>query len=102
MNYQKQLISLKNIPAQSVNLILDGKDCTLAIRCWLGHSYAWFTANGIDIVGGQMCHSNVNFVPLRPKIFGGALVFINPTLDGSEPFYTGFNDKYRLFYIREG
>lgn len=94
-----QFISLQKIPSQDFSIILDGKNCRMKFCCFSGYSYNWLTVDDIVINAGVMCHTNVKINQFKPKIFSGSLFFLNQSQDGSEPYYTGFNDKFKLLFL---
>lgn len=94
-----QFISLKKIPSQNFNIVLDGKNCNISFICWNGYTYNWLTIDDIVVNAGVICHCNVNFNQFKHKSVKGSLVFLNNTSDGTQPYYDSFNEKYKLIYI---
>lgn len=99
LDLNPQFISLEKVPSQSFNIILDSKNCTLKFSCFNGYTYNWFIVDDVVLNSGIMCHCNIKLNQFRPKIFSGSLFFINQSQDGSEPYYTNFNEKCKLMFL---
>lgn len=94
-----QFITLEKIPSQNFNIVLEGNNCDITFLCWKGVTYNWLTVNNIIINAGVVCHCNLKFNQYRPNIFKGSLLFLNALQDGTEPYYTNFNEKYKLVFL---
>lgn len=101
LNIIPQFITLEKEPSQSFNIVLDNHNCYIKFSCVKGYTYNWFTVDDVVINAGVMCHCNLKFNQNRPKVFGGSLMFLNASKDGLEPYYTNFNNKFKLIFLNK-
>lgn len=96
-----QFITLDKTPSQSFDIVLENHNCNVKFSCINGYTYNWLTVDNIVVNAGVMCHCNLKFNQYQPQIFKGTLMFLNVSQDGSEPYYTEFNNKYKLIFLNE-
>lgn len=94
-----QFIILEKIPSQDFNIVLDDHNCNIRFSCFNGFTYNWLTVDEVVVNAGVMCHSNIKINQFKPELFYGSLFFLNPSEDGSEPYYTDFNEKFKLLFL---
>lgn len=96
-----QYITLENIPSQSFSIVLDDHSCNIRFSCYNGFTYNWLIVDDIEVQSGVICHCNLKINQYKPKLFNGSLMFINESDDASEPYFDGFNTKYKLIFLTE-
>ena len=90
-------IPLSPVPAQSLNVKLAGQNCQIRVYYRFGSTYMDITAGGVVVVTGAICRDRQNIIQIAQNAFSGALLFVD-MLGTSDPLYSGFGERWRLFY----
>ena len=90
-------IPLPPVPAQSLKVKLDGQNCEMRVYYRFGNTYMDLTVGGVVVVTGAICRDRQNIIQIAQNAFSGALLFVD-MLGGSDPLYSGFGERWRLFY----
>lgn len=97
-----RFIPLAAIPSQTLNIVLDGQDCALAVYWRQERLYLDLTCNGQAIVVGAICENKVNVLQSEQLYFKGSLHFFDSEGD-RPPHYEGLGDRrWALVFIAEG
>lgn len=93
-----QIIPIKDIPAQSVQVTLAGQNCQINLYIKSGSLYCDVYVNTTLLVGGVICQ-NLNRI-LRDHYFGfiGDLCF-NDNSGTSDPSSPGLGVRYEFWYL---
>jgi len=96
-----QIIPIKDTPAQTVNVTLNGQNCQLNIYVKSTGTYCDVYVNTVQIIAGVACQ-NLNRI-VRDTYLGfiGDL-FFNDTQGLSDPTYPGFGTRYQFMYALPG
>ena len=90
-------IPLQAVPAQSLKVKLADQNCEMRVYYRFGSTYMDLTAGGVVVVTGAICRDRQNVVQIAQNAFQGALLFVD-MLGASDPLYSGFGERWRLFY----
>jgi hypothetical protein len=90
-------ISLQPVPAQSLKIKLSDQNCQIRVYYRFGNTYMDLTVGGVVVVTGAICRDRQNVVQIAQNAFQGALLFVD-MLGQSDPLYSGFGERWRLFY----
>ena len=90
-------IPLQPVPAQSLKVKLGGQNCQIRVYYRFGSTYMDITAGGVVVVTGAICRDRQNIIQIAQNAFSGALLFVD-MLGTSDPLYSGFGERWRLFY----
>ena len=90
-------IPLTQAPAQTLKVKLDGQNCEIRVYYRFGSTYLDLTVGGVVVCIGAICRDRENIVQIAQNAFQGALLFVD-MLGAADPLYSGFNDRWRLFY----
>ena len=90
-------IPLSPVPAQSLKVKLDGQNCEMRVYYRFGNTYMDLTVGGVVVVTGAICRDRQNVIQIAQNAFSGALFFVD-MLGASDPLYSGFGERWRLFY----
>ena len=90
-------IPLSPVPAQSLKVKLGGQNCQIRVYYRFGSTYMDLTAGGVVVVTGAICRDRQNIIQIAQNAFQGALLFVD-MLGTSDPLYSGFGERWRLFY----
>lgn len=96
-----QSIPLQPIPSQSVMVILNDQNCNIAIYQKSTGVYCDLAINGVVIWTCAVCLNNTPICAYEYIPFVGKLLFFD-TQGDSDPDYTGFDDRYMLYYLEPG
>ena len=94
-------IPLSPVPAQSLKVKLSGQNCELRIYYRFGETYLDLVCNGVEVVKGAICRDRQSIIQIAQNAFAGQLLFVD-MLGASDPLYTGFGERWRLFYKAAG
>ena len=94
-------IPLLSTPAQSLKVKLDGQNCEIRVYYRFGSTYLDLVCNGVQVVTGVICRDGQNIIQIAQNAFAGQLLFLD-MLGASDPLYTGFGERWRLFYKAAG
>ena len=90
-------IPLQPTPAQSFKVKLAGQNCEMRIYYRFGSTYMDLSVGGVVVVTGAICRDRQNIIQIAQTAFVGQLLFVD-MLGQSDPLYTGFGERWRLFY----
>jgi hypothetical protein len=90
-------IPLQPVPAQTLKIKLGGQNCQIRVYYRFGSTYMDLTAGGVVVVTGAICRDRQNIIQIAQNAFSGALLFVD-MLGTSDPLYSGFGERWRLFY----
>ena len=90
-------IPLQAVPAQSLKVKLADQNCQIRVYYRFGSTYLDLTAGGVVVVTGAICRDRQNIIQIAQNAFSGALLFVD-MLGTSDPLYSGFGERWRLFY----
>lgn len=90
-------IPLQPVPAQSLKVKLGGQNCQIRLYYRFGSTYMDVTAGGVVVCTGAICRDRQNVIQIAQNAFSGALLFVD-MLGTSDPLYSGFGERWRLFY----
>lgn len=90
-------IPIQPTPAQSFKVKLNNQNCEIRIYYRFGSTYMDLTVNGEIVTKGAICRDRQNIIQIAQSAFSGALFFID-MLGVSDPLYSGFGTRWRLFY----
>lgn len=93
-----QIIPIKDIAAQSVQVTLGGQNCQIDLYTKTGMLYCDVYVNTVLLVGGVICQ-NLNRI-LRDRYFGfiGDLCF-NDNAGVTDPISPGLGVRYEFWYL---
>ena len=92
-----QIITLKNIPRQRFNVVLEGSSFDISLYAVGDCMYADISKDGSVVVAGVRCMPNFRLIPYR-YLEGKAGNFVFQT-DGSYPWYENFSVDQQLYYV---
>lgn len=95
-----RFIPLSAIPNQTLNVVLDGQDCTVSVYWRQERLYLDLVCNGTEIVTGAICENRANILQSRQLYFKGSLHFFDGEGD-RPPTYEGLNDRWVLVFVAE-
>ncbi len=91
-------IPLQPIPAQELQCILDGQNCTLSVYWRFGKLYADLLVNSEPVFTGAICQ-NLQWVNQSPSPdFSGGLIFVDG-LGDEAPHWDGLGTRWALLYL---
>ena len=90
-------IPIQQTPAQTLKIKLDGQNCEMRIYYRFGSTYLDLTVNGEVVCTGAICRDRQSIITIANNAFTGQLLFVD-MLGDSDPNYTGFGERWRLFY----
>ena len=91
-------IPLQPIPAQEVQVILGGQNCTLSVYWRWGKLYADLLVDSEPIFAGCICQ-NLQWVNQSPSpVFSGGLIFVD-SLGEDAPRWDGLGTRWALLYL---
>ena len=94
-------IPLSPVPAQSLKVKLNGQNCEMRVYYRFGSTYLDLVCNGEEIVKGAICRDRQNIIQIAQSNFEGQLLFVD-MLGEADPLYSGFGERWRLFYKAAG
>ena len=94
-------IPLQPVPAQSLKIKLGGQNCEIRVYYRFGSTYIDLTVGGAVVCTGAICRDRQGVVQIAQNAFTGNLLFVD-MLGNSDPLYTGFGDRWRLFFKAAG
>lgn len=92
-------VPLQAVPSQTVNVILGNQNCILTLRQLSTGLYMNVAVGQTEIVGLVLCEDINRIVRDLYLGFLGDFVFFDTTGQGFDPFYTGLEDRFALYYI---
>lgn len=95
------IIPLKQIPAQRLQVVLDGQNCTIALYWRWGRVYCDLSVDATKISSSIVCLAMQPLPPFSTLDFKGQLCFID-TLGNEHPQWQGLGERWQLMYLSEG
>ena len=96
-----RIIPLSAIPNQTLNAILGGQDCALAVYWRQDRLYLDLVCNGHAIVVGAICENRANVLQSEQLYFKGSLHFFDMQGD-RPPLFEGLGSRWFLLFVDEG
>ena len=90
-------IPLQAVPAQSLKVKLSDQNCEMRVYYRFGSTYLDLTVGGVVVVTGAICRDRQNVIQIAQNAFQGSLFFMD-MLGTADPLYSGFGERWRLFY----
>lgn len=90
-------IPLSPIPAQSLKVKLAEQNCVIRVYYRFGSTYMDVTVGGTVVCTGAICRDRQSIIQIANNDFSGQILFVD-MLGASDPLYTGFGERWRLFY----
>ena len=91
-------IPLQQTPAQSLKVKLANQNCEMRVYYRFGSTYLDLTVDGVVVCTGAICRNRQSVVQIANNAFQGSLFFLD-MLGQSDPLYSGFGERWRLFYM---
>lgn len=91
------IIPIKPVPSQTLNIVLAGQQCQIAVYTLRTGLYFDLTVADTPVVTCVICRDAVNLVNKPASGFVGLLAFIDIT-GASDPTYDGLGVRYFLTY----
>lgn len=96
-----QEIPLQPIPAQTLQIVLDGQYCTFSVYFRWGRCYLDLTVGATPVYKGILC-LHAQKLNTSPTIdFSGSLYFIDMQSQ-DPPQWEGLGDRWMLVYLSDG
>lgn len=93
-----QVIPLEPIPSQTLNIVLAGQNCQLALNTLATGMYFTLTADGESICINTICRNVAQLLLDRGYLgFVGDFTFVDQVGD-ADPVYTGLGSRWLLLY----
>jgi len=100
-------IPLQPLPAQELQVLLDGQPCTITLR-WFGSEpngaarlYAGLRVGDQRVFDGCVCLNGQTVNQSPSTVFSGSLVFLD-TQGREHPDWRGLGDRWALLYLSDG
>lgn len=94
-------ITLRQIPAQRLNVVLNSQNCTIKIYTKGEYCYCDLAVDGKDIRNGAICLVNTDLLAIPTPDFVGNLFFVDLKRKGATPNYAEFGTRFILVYTDE-
>jgi len=98
-------IPLSPIPAQTLQVVLSGRYCTISLYWRQSRLYLDLSAGGAVICQGAICQNRADVLQSKHPDFSGALHFYDLQGDrppGWEGLHNGSSGRWMLLYAEEG
>lgn len=96
-----QLIPVSQLPAQTLNVVLAGQYCTLALYWRQERLYLDLSVGSALICRGAVCQNRADVLQSPSPDFAGTLHFFD--LDGDRaPEWRGLGSRWHLLYAESG
>ena len=96
-----RVIPLAPIPAQSLNVVLDGQDCALSVYWRQVRLYLDLDVDGQAVIRGGICQNGANVLQSHSRFFRGSLHFFDA--EGQRPpHFKGFGERFFLVFVADG
>ena len=93
-------IPLKQIPAQRLQVVLDGQNCTIVLYLRWGRVYCDLSVDATKISSSIVCLELEAFPPFPTLNFKGKLCFVD-TLGNEHPQWQGLGERWQLMYLSD-
>lgn len=94
-------IPLSPLPAQEMDVVLGGQECSLSVYMRGKNYYFDLSINGTPIYQGLICWVGNDLNPFPYRGFKGKLQFIDVDNNSATLDYTQFGTRYFLIYDDE-
>ena len=94
-----ELVPTEKLPNQTLWIDLDGQSCEIHLYERFGFMFFDLKVEDDVIIQGQICLNNTNLIQYKHLKFNGQLKFVD-TQGNNDPYYTGFNERYALTYVK--
>lgn len=93
-----QIVYLDDVPSQTLNIVLGGQSCVIKVYQKRTGVYIDLNVGGTQVCYGGLCLTGYPLIKNTYHGFSGNLMFVDQE-GNSNPDYTGFGNKYFLYYI---
>ena len=97
-----QIIPLRAIPAQELQVILDGQECTIALFWRWGRLYMDLTVGAVAVCRGAICQNGASIMQFPSTAFVGSLHFWDILGKQAAPQFDGLGGRFCLIFLSEG
>ena len=97
-----QTIPLRAIPAQELQVVLAGQECTISLYWRWGRLYLDLTVGADPVCRGALCQCGASITQFPSTAFSGSLHFWDVLGKLAAPEYGGLGERFILIYIPEG
>ncbi|MEG2172380.1 MAG: hypothetical protein RRY29_03870 [Desulfovibrionaceae bacterium] len=94
-------IPLIAVPSQSLQILLDGQECTISVYQRNARLYMDMDVGDVRVVTGAICLDGVNVVWHAQVVFTGSLHFVD-TQGREAPQWAGLGSRWRMIFINAG
>lgn len=95
-------VPLAATPNQTLAIVVGGQACQIALRQNGANMYFDLRVNNVDIVLCRIVRNKqLLLLDVKYRGFIGDFLF-NDTLGDSQPYYTGLDTQYVLYYVAPG
>ncbi len=100
-----QIIPLSAIPAQTLNVVLSGRYCTVSVYWRQERLYLDLSADGVEVCRGAICQNRADVLQSRSPAFAGTLHFMD--MEGDRPPHwqglrSGNTGRWLFLHVEEG
>ena len=95
-----EVIPLSAVPAQTLNVVLDGQNCTISIYWRQTHLYLDLAVGSTIICTGWICQNKANVLQVPVRGFNGSLHFWDVEGDRA-PQWENLGSRYFLVFVLE-
>lgn len=95
------IIPLQAIPAQRLQVVLDGQNATVAFYWRWGRVYCDLSIDADKVCTGQVCLNKQPFPPYPSLYSSGKLMFLD-MLGNEPPSWEGLGERWLLLYLSDG
>lgn len=95
-------IPLQALPAQRLNIVLDGQNCTIHVYWRFGRCYMDLAVDSNDIFCGAICQARQAINQSLSTLFSGKLYFFDTLGQDYPPQWEGLGARWRLAYFTDG
>ena len=95
-----QIIPLAQIPAQTVNMVLNGQSCTIRLYWRQTRLYLDLRVGPAVVCKGAICQNRASIVQSVTPLFEGSLHFYD-TRGDCPPRHEGLGERWFLVYVSE-
>ena len=98
------LIPLSQTPGQTLNVVLNGQNCTITLYWRQERLYLDLNVGSRNVCQGAICQNLTGIVQSPSRFFSGNLHFVD--LEGNRPprwekLHTGNTGRYALLFLEE-
>lgn len=94
-------IPLIAYPNRSLQVILDGQECGIALYQRGERLYMDMDVGATRVITGAVCLDAVSIIQRAQSVFAGSLIFVD-TQGNEAPEWHGLGTRWRLLYISAG